>query len=112
MRSCLAEECSALPVRFMGFRSRRSEQHSRALSARESKEPRELRVGIASERESRNGAHRTPRKRFSQGRMGERSRQRHVPEENRAAEHLANERTFLAWVRTNIALLSLGFLLP
>jgi putative membrane protein len=27
------------------------------------------------------------------------------------AEHLANERTFLAWVRTNIALTSLGFVL-
>lgn len=28
-----------------------------------------------------------------------------------AAEHLANERTFLAWVRTNIALINLGFVL-
>src|SRR3989442_897830 len=36
---------------------------------------------------------------------------RAVPEEHRAAEHLANERTFLAWVRTNIALISLGFVL-
>jgi len=40
-----------------------------------------------------------------------RSRHREVPEEHRAAEHLANERTFLAWVRTNVALISLGFLL-
>jgi len=34
-----------------------------------------------------------------------------VPEEHRAAEHLSNERTFLAWVRTNVALISLGFVL-
>src|SRR5438270_8639358 len=40
-----------------------------------------------------------------------RRRHREVPEEHRAAEHLANERTFLAWVRTNIALMSLGFVL-
>src|SRR5262249_23240751 len=38
-------------------------------------------------------------------------RHRHIPVEHRAAEHLANERTFLAWVRTNIALISLGFVL-
>jgi putative membrane protein len=36
---------------------------------------------------------------------------RSVPDESRAAEHLANERTFLAWVRTTIALISLGFIL-
>jgi putative membrane protein len=36
---------------------------------------------------------------------------REIPEEHRAAEHLANERTFLAWVRTSIALISLGFVL-
>ena len=34
---------------------------------------------------------------------------RKVPEDKQATEHLANERTFLAWVRTNIAVLSLGF---
>ena len=34
---------------------------------------------------------------------------REVPEGNRASEHLDNERTFLAWVRTNVALISLGF---
>ena len=34
-----------------------------------------------------------------------------MPAEQRAAEHLANERTFLAWVRTNIAVISLGFVL-
>jgi putative membrane protein len=39
----------------------------------------------------------------------ERRRHREVPEEHRAAEHLDNERTFLAWVRTNVALISLGF---
>jgi putative membrane protein len=32
------------------------------------------------------------------------------PPERRATEFLANERTFLAWVRTGIAVLSLGFL--
>lgn len=29
----------------------------------------------------------------------------------RAADHLANERTFLAWVRTSIALMGLGFVI-
>src|SRR5881394_3586983 len=43
--------------------------------------------------------------------MAERRQHREIPTENRAAEHLANERTFLAWVRTNIALISLGFVL-
>lgn len=37
-----------------------------------------------------------------------RKRHREVPDDRRAAEHLANERTFLAWVRTNVALISLG----
>ena len=32
-----------------------------------------------------------------------------VPEDKRATEYLANERTFLAWIRTCIALISLGF---
>jgi putative membrane protein len=32
-----------------------------------------------------------------------------VPEEKKAGELLANERTFLAWVRTSIAVISLGF---
>ena len=32
-----------------------------------------------------------------------------VPEEKRATEYLANERTFLAWIRTSIAMLSMGF---
>ena len=33
---------------------------------------------------------------------------REIPEAHRASEHLDNERTFLAWVRTNIALSTLG----
>jgi putative membrane protein len=41
--------------------------------------------------------------------MPDRRPHREIPTEHRAAEHLANERTFLAWVRTNIALISLGF---
>ena len=32
-----------------------------------------------------------------------------ISEDKRAAEYLANERTFLAWVRTSIAVVSLGF---
>jgi putative membrane protein len=37
------------------------------------------------------------------------SDQRPAPEPTRAREHLANERTLLAWVRTGIALMGLGF---
>ena len=36
---------------------------------------------------------------------------REIPEAHRASEHLDNERTFLAWVRTNIALIGLGFII-
>ena len=32
-----------------------------------------------------------------------------IPHANKATEYLANERTFLAWVRTSIAVISLGF---
>ena len=32
-----------------------------------------------------------------------------MPERNRASEFLANERTFLAWVRTSVTILSFGF---
>ncbi|MBA2704726.1 MAG: DUF202 domain-containing protein [Blastocatellia bacterium] len=32
-----------------------------------------------------------------------------ISEEKRATEYLANERTFLAWIRTSIAVVSLGF---
>lgn len=31
-----------------------------------------------------------------------------IPEERRATEYLANERTFLAWIRTSIALIGIG----
>jgi putative membrane protein len=34
-----------------------------------------------------------------------------IDETKRATEYLANERTFLAWVRTSIAIISLGFVL-
>ena len=40
-----------------------------------------------------------------------RAKHREIPAEKRAQEHLANERTFLAWIRTTIALISLGFVL-
>ncbi|HEY6205397.1 MAG TPA: DUF202 domain-containing protein [Chthoniobacterales bacterium] len=43
--------------------------------------------------------------------MSDRKRHREIPAEHRAQEHLANERTFLAWIRTTIALISLGFVL-
>lgn len=33
----------------------------------------------------------------------------HLPQVNRATEHLANERTFLAWIRTSVAVVSFGF---
>lgn len=36
-------------------------------------------------------------------------KERPLPDEKKATEYLANERTFLAWVRTSIALISLGF---
>lgn len=32
-----------------------------------------------------------------------------IPDDKKATEHLANERTFLAWVRTGISIMSLGF---
>jgi putative membrane protein len=34
-----------------------------------------------------------------------------IPEDRMATEYLANERTFLAWVRTSIAIISLGFVI-
>jgi putative membrane protein len=43
--------------------------------------------------------------------MAQRQQHREIPADHRAQEHLANERTFLAWVRTTIALISLGFVL-
>src|SRR5438552_19105546 len=41
--------------------------------------------------------------------MRQRVTHREVPETHRASEHLDNERTFLAWLRTNVALIGLGF---
>ena len=41
--------------------------------------------------------------------MSKRPIHREIPEAHRASEHLDNERTFLAWVRTNVALISFGF---
>jgi putative membrane protein len=32
-----------------------------------------------------------------------------MPDDKKATEHLANERTFLAWVRTSVSIMSLGF---
>ena len=32
-----------------------------------------------------------------------------MPGEGRVSDHLANERTFLAWIRTSMAVMSLGF---
>jgi putative membrane protein len=32
-----------------------------------------------------------------------------IPQQARGTEYLANERTFLAWIRTSIAIVSLGF---
>ncbi len=32
-----------------------------------------------------------------------------VPEDRKATEYLSNERTFLAWVRTSISVIALGF---
>ena len=34
-----------------------------------------------------------------------------IPSDKRATEYLANERTFLAWIRTCIAIISLGFVI-
>jgi putative membrane protein len=34
-----------------------------------------------------------------------------IPSDRRATEYLANERTFLAWIRTCIAVISLGFVI-
>ena len=43
--------------------------------------------------------------------MSKRAAHREIPEAHRASEHLDNERTFLAWVRTTVALISLGFVI-
>jgi putative membrane protein len=36
---------------------------------------------------------------------------RSVPEDKQATEFLANERTFLAWIRTSVSIISLGFVI-
>jgi putative membrane protein len=41
--------------------------------------------------------------------MSRHAKHRPIPESHRGSEHLDNERTFLAWVRTDVALISLGF---
>ena len=44
-----------------------------------------------------------------EGASGSSPAQATISEDKRAGEYLANERTFLAWVRTSVALVSLGF---
>ena len=34
-----------------------------------------------------------------------------LPEDRKATEYLANERTFLAWIRTSISVITLGFVI-
>jgi putative membrane protein len=34
-----------------------------------------------------------------------------LPDDRKATEYLANERTFLAWIRTSIAVITLGFVI-
>lgn len=34
-----------------------------------------------------------------------------LPDDKKANEHLANERTFLAWIRTAVSIMSLGFVI-
>jgi putative membrane protein len=46
---------------------------------------------------------------FEQSKAGRRHAE--VTEERRATEYLANERTFLAWIRTSIAVVSMGFVI-
>lgn len=41
--------------------------------------------------------------------MVQQRQQAMIGDEKRATEYLANERTFLAWIRTSIAIISLGF---
>src|SRR6201993_2389371 len=43
--------------------------------------------------------------------MQKQTHQATIDETKRATEYLANERTFLAWVRTSVAVMSLGFVL-
>ena len=41
--------------------------------------------------------------------MAQQPQQATIDEAKRATEYLANERTFLAWIRTSLAIISLGF---
>lgn len=41
--------------------------------------------------------------------MAQQRQQANIGDDKRASEYLANERTFLAWIRTSIAIISLGF---
>ena len=41
--------------------------------------------------------------------MAQQPQEATLGDEKRATEYLANERTFLAWIRTSIAIISLGF---
>ena len=41
--------------------------------------------------------------------MAQQPQQAKIDEARRATEYLANERTFLAWIRTSLAIISLGF---
>ena len=43
--------------------------------------------------------------------MQKQKHQATIDETKRATEYLANERTFLAWIRTSVAVISLGFVL-
>jgi putative membrane protein len=43
--------------------------------------------------------------------MQQEERHATIDETKRATEYLANERTFLAWIRTSVAVVSLGFVL-
>ncbi len=43
--------------------------------------------------------------------MQEQKQSATIDETKRATEYLANERTFLAWIRTSVAVMSLGFVL-
>ena len=43
--------------------------------------------------------------------MTEQLKHASISSEHRATEYLANERTFLAWIRTSLAIISLGFVM-
>jgi putative membrane protein len=49
------------------------------------------------------------RHRYAEEKKGERMTEHHSINPNRLRDHLANERTLLAWVRTSITIAGLGF---